>query len=435
MTHCKIYNIIQNTGTESQDNKGEKMNRKDTLTALKIARKIGVTVNLIAPHGEAKSSTVKQYAKQEGMNYTEFRTGQAADAGDLTGLPEFELISRLDKDGNAVLNKLGQPDQYKVTTFVLPAWFPREENTLVFFDEVNRGAKDILNGVFEAILDYSMKGILMPKGCQIVTAMNPPTEDYSGTLDFDDKAWLDRFLHVKFQPSDAEFLEYYRSLYPNSAFVEFYADQPGMLRAKTASFDVGSLVTPSPRSTETALKLEQLFDAGEMDEGIFNEMLYGTIGSTVAIAAVGFKKTHIKSIKGKELIEKYHQKKVRDLVLNAIGKGRTDMLGLALKEIDDEFKARKGLKDQEALNVIEIVRDLSKSAEHQQTLVTMIAMNQNCTSNCKGFETVDNGTGLAYSKDLIEIRRPVYEAKVKAQEEMEKAKSKGKNKESEEVPF
>lgn len=409
------------------------MNRKGTLVALEIARKLGVTVNLISPHGEAKSTTVKDYAKLQNMRYREFRTGQAADAGDLTGLPEFELIREESGQGEVV--------EYKVTSFVLPAWFPRKENTVVFFDEVNRGAKDILNGVFEAILDLSMKGVPMPKGCQMVTAMNPPTSDYSGTLDFDDKAWLDRFVHIKFQPSHSEFLEFYRGKYGNSSFVEFLADQDKMIRGPVEGYDIGSFVTPSPRSWETAMKLEALFDKGEVEEEVFNEFLFGTIGTTASLAALNFKKTHVKCIKGSDLIENYNVKKVRDAVLDSIKKGRTDMIGLAINEIGEEFKIRTGLKDQEALNVIELVRDLSKSSEHQQTLVTIITLNQNCTSNCKGFETVEDGTGLAYSKDLIEIRRPVYEAKVKAQEEMDKAKEKKAKKVSkekaseEEVPF
>lgn len=408
------------------------MNRHNTLETLRIARKINVTVNLIAPHGEAKSSTVKQYAKMEGMGYTEFRTGQAADAGDLTGLPEFEMISRLDKEGNKV-------GEYKVTSFVLPAWFPREENTVVFFDEVNRGAKDILNGIFEAILDLSMKNIPMPKGCQIVCAMNPPTSDYSGTLDFDDKAWLDRFVHIRFQPTHKEFMEFYRSKFGNSGFVEFLADQDGMIRAKTESFEVGSLVTPSPRSWETALKLEQMWDNGEItDEGVFNEILFGTIGSTATLAANTFKKTHIRSIKGKDLIESYHTAPVRESVLMAIKKGRTDMLGLALQEIDAEFKARKGLSEVEARNVIDLTKDLSKASEHQYTLFRMITQNHACTGNCAGFELSPEhtGAGLSYAKEILDLATKVNKVRNEANAEMEKVKTKKSKKvKAEEVPF
>jgi hypothetical protein len=401
------------------------MNRKDTLEALKIARKLGVTVNLISPHGEAKSTTVKDYAKLENMHYKEFRTGQAADAGDLTGLPEFELVKEVSGNGDLV--------EYKVTNFVLPGWFPRKENTVIFFDEVNRGAKDILNGVFEAILDFSMKGIPMPEGCQVVTAMNPPTADYTGTLDFDDKAWLDRFVHIKFQPSHAEFMDFYRKKYNNSSFVEFLADQSKMIRGEVESYDIGSFVTPSPRSWETALKLEEIYDKGQIEEAVFNEFLYGVIGTTVSLAALNFKKSHVKSIKGSDLIEKYNTKKVRESLLSAIEKGRNDMIGLAISEISDEFRTRTKLKKQEALNIIELARDLSKSAEHQQTLVMVIAQNQGCTSNCEGFETVENGKGLSYSKELLDIRRPVFEAKLKAQKEMEEAKK--SMVESEELSF
>jgi hypothetical protein len=122
------------------------------------------------------------------------------------------------------------------------------------------------------------------------------------------------------------------------------------------------MVTPSPRSWETALKLEELYDRGEVEEGVFNEFLFGTIGTIATQRATDFKKTHIKSIKGKDLLEMYQNAPVRDSVLTAIKKGRTDMLGLALSEIDAEFKARKSLTDQEARNVIDLTKDLSKSA-------------------------------------------------------------------------
>lgn len=405
------------------------MKIKDTIEALKVARKIGVTLNLIAEHGVGKSSVIKQYAKEMGMQYKEFRTGQAADAGDLTGLPEFAEITDIDENGKEFT--------YKVTNYVLPEWFPRKPNSLIFFDEANRGAKDILNGIFEVILDMSMKGIPLPKGCQVVSAMNPPTEDYSGTLDFDDKAWLDRFVHVKFAPDFAEFREYQNSKYQGSGFLEYLGEDNRMLQGTTEFFEVGSLVTPSRRSWETAFKMEQLFDNGEMSEGVFFELLMGTVGMEAANAALNYKKTQVKALKATEIIESYKKGDIRDRVAKAIEKDRTDLIGTALQDIDAEFAKRKSLSNVEANNLIDFAKDLSKAAEQQYTFLTLVIKHMNgCTGECEGFEVLEGGKGLGHSVEMVKVIEKTRVAREKAGQEMEKAKAKkAKAKETEEVPF
>lgn len=395
------------------------MNIKDSKKALKISRKLGVTANLIGPHGEGKSSVVKQYAKEEGMNYTEFRTGQAADQGDLTGLPEFELVSKLDKKGN--------PVEYKVTNFILPAWFPREEDTVVFFDEVNRGAKDILNGVFETILDLSMKGIPLPKGCQVVSAMNPPTADYSGTIDFDDKAFADRFLHIKFQPTFNEFYSYQNAKYANSGFLSFLQEDDKMIRSVGESYTL-DFVTPSPRSWETAFKLEQLYDKGEVERGLFREMMFGLVGATATDAALTYKETHVSSIKGKDVIEMYHVGDIRERVKKAVAKGRTDIIGNMLQEINEELGQRKGLKNQEGKNLLAICGDLKPEQTYTLCTIFTNTANHDCCGNVEGFEVTDEGGGLLGSDELVEIISKTTKAREKAHAEMEKAKAKKSSK-------
>lgn len=405
------------------------MNIRDTKEALRIARLLGVTLNIIGPHGEGKSSVVKQYAKENGMNYTEFRTGQAADQGDLTGLPQFKLMKSIDSDGSDL--------EYEYTDFVLPAWFPRKKNTVVFFDEVNRGAKDILNGVFETILDLSMKGIPLPEGCQVVSAMNPPTSDYSGTIDFDDKAFADRFLHIKFQPQFSEFYSYQNAKFAGSGFLAFLQEDDKMIRSVGESYTL-DFVTPSPRSWETAFKLEQMFDRGEVNRGLFREMMFGIVGATATDAALTYKETHVSSIKGKDVIEQYHSNEVKDRVKAAVKKGRTDIIGNMIQEINEELGQRKSLTNQEGKNLIAVCGDLNP--EQTYTLCTMFtnAQNHECCNNVEGFPVTEEGGGLLGSDELIEILAKTTKAREKAHKEMEKAKakkSKKKEETEEEVPF
>jgi hypothetical protein len=399
---------------------------KSTKLAIKFALKIGRTPNLIGLHGEGKSSVVKQLAKEMGYHYKEFRTGQAADAGDLTGLPEFYNVTDIDENGKEFT--------YKVTNFVLPDWFPRKPNTLVFFDEVNRGAKDILNGVFEAILDLSMKGIPMPKGCGIASAMNPPTENYSGTIDFDDAAFQDRFLHIKFQPRFEEFYGYQKGKFPNSGLLAYLQEDTKMLRDQSLeSFDL-NFVKPSPRSWESVFALEQMYDAGEMDRSLFMEMMMGMVGLEATTAGMTYKDTHVGSIKGKDIIESYHKEEVSSRVKAAVKKNRTDIIGNAIQEINELFKARgsKGLNKQEGLNVIAVCKDLSP--EQTYTLLTIVANNHECCNNVEGMEgTSDDDRGLLNNDDLVAVLDKTKAAREKAAKAQEKRASKAKKNETEEV--
>lgn len=406
------------------------MNIEQSKKAIKFALKIGRTPNLIGLHGEGKSSVVKQLAKEMGMHYKEFRTGQAADAGDLTGLPEFMDVTDIDENGKEYT--------YKVTNFVLPDWFPRKPNTLVFFDEVNRGAKDILNGVFEAILDLSMKGIKMPKGCGLVSAMNPPTGNYSGTIDFDDAAFQDRFVHIKFQPAFQEFYSYQNAKYPGSGFLAFLQEDEKMLRDQNLEgFDL-SFVKPSPRSWESVFALEQMYDNKEMDRSLFMEMTMGIVGLEATTAGMTYKDTHVGSIKGKDIIENYHTGEVRARLLAAVKKNRTDIVGNAIQEIDELFKERgsKGLNKQEGLNVIAVSKDVIP--EQTYTLLTIVAQNHDCCSNVEGMEgTCDDDRGLLNNDELIAVLDKTKAAREKAAKAAEKNKAKKSKKEveTEEIPF
>jgi hypothetical protein len=275
-----------------------------------------------------------------------------------------------------------------------------------------------------------MKNIAMPNGCQIVAAMNPPTGDYSGTIDFDDKAFQDRFVHVKFQPSFNEFYEYQNSKYTGSGFLAYLQEDDKMLRHKGESFDIADFVVPSPRSWETAFKLEQIYDSGEVERGLFQELMFGIVGREATLAGMAYKDTHVAALKGKDLIEKYHLGDTRAKLLKAKEKNRSDMIGTAIQQIDEEFEKRDSLTDQEARNIITLTADLP--AEAQYTLLIVVTKRNKCTWNCGGFETIDGGTGLGHSKELVAIMQKTLKARDEAEKEMAVAKEK-KNKSNKKV--
>lgn len=301
------------------------------------------------------------------------------------------------------------------THFVLPDWFPREENTVVFFDEINRGAKDILNGAFEAVYDLSMKGIKMPANCHIVSACNPPTDDYSGTIDFNDSAFQDRFIHIKFQPTEQEFYSYMQGKFPNSAALAFVQEYVKCLEdASLQSFQL-DFVKPSRRSWEAVMKLEEIYDRNELDDNVFHEMVMGIVGLHATPAFMTYKKTHVGSIKADVAINDY--KKVKAVVIKTKEKGRSDILGNLITQIGEELVARKSLTLKQANNLIELVADLSP--EQAYTLCTLFtSIGHDTCSNVEGMPE-----GLLNDDGLVEVMMKTQNLREKAGAELEAVKA------------
>lgn len=400
------------------------MNITDLKIALPIVAKLKRTVMLHGEHGVGKSQVIRQIFEGLGYKVADVRLGQMADAGDLIGLPQFMK----DASGQDYLQ------------YVFPDFFPRQEKTVIFFDELNRAPKDILQGVFEMVLDYSLKGVKLPNDTVIVCAVNPATDDYA-VLDFSDKAFQDRFVHVKFAPTDAEFFSYMRTKFPNSGLLSYTQEDPKMLRDGSNQAFGLDFVKPSRRSWEVAFRLEELYNAGTVNKDIFRELLMGIVGLEATTAGFAYLQTFVGSIKGKDLIENYHTEETRSRLLNAVKKNRTDIVGNALQEINEEFIARKesGLTNQEGNNIISLARDLSP--EQAYTLFTLITGNSDCSSKVEGFAVTEEGSGLLGSDELVELLMKTKTAREKAGKAAEAAKEKKKKKAekegkvTEEVPF
>src|SRR5690606_4467190 len=162
------------------------------------------------------------------------------DVGDLLGLADFER----DRDGNSVATKFMRPD-----------WFPTNPDSkgIIFLDEVNRARRDVLQAVFQLVLDKRLHRYVLPKGWQVIAAMNPNTGDYIVT-DISDKAFMDRFCHINLAPSKQEFCKYARDRKFDDKWLQFLQEQPEMLQGELEAFDLSD-IKPSRRSWEAIDRL------------------------------------------------------------------------------------------------------------------------------------------------------------------------------------
>jgi MoxR-like ATPase len=150
-----------------------------------ISSNVTSSIMLHANHGVGKSSCVKQVAKQLGIEFFDIRLSQC-DVGDIKGLPY--------RDGETM-------------KFAKPEWWPRNKDSkgILFFDELNRASKDVLQAVFEICLDRTLDGDKLPDGWKIVSAVNSHS-DYD-VLELD-PALQDRWFHIEFSPTAKEWLDW-----------------------------------------------------------------------------------------------------------------------------------------------------------------------------------------------------------------------------------
>lgn len=377
----------------------------------------GLVPNIIGKHGIGKSSVIAQYAKENGYSFHPFFLGQMSDTGDLLGLPEFDR----DKNGKAIS-----------TNFIHPAKLPKKPKSILFFDELNRASKDLLQAIFQLALEGTIHDYTLPEDSAIIMAMNPATDDYS-VLDFADKAFADRFVHINLDPTHEEFHNYMTGRYGNSSISDFLRQQTKLLEEtdlKAVSLD---FVKPSRRSWDRLQKLELT----GMPENLFREAGMGIVGTAAMIAYSSWKENQIKVVDGKEIIDSYA--KVRERYLGYFKNPKTgeslevprmDIVSTVCSNFSEELSSRLkngGLKDENAKNVAAFLIDTPIENAYA-VLLPFREMTEFSTDMALKAHVLEN------QELVMRIReaKKAKEAYLSAKEEREKKKN---NKEKNEVPF
>lgn len=347
------------------------MNIKTLKESLPYLFEANVSAMVVGHHGVGKSQAVKQYADEKGFEFVDLRLG-TQDVGDLLGLAEFEKDP---KTGQSVATKFMRPD-----------WFPTDPNSkgIIFLDEINRGRRDVLQAVFQLCLDKRLHRYTLPKGWHVVAAMNPNTEDYIVT-DLSDKAFLDRFCHIKLAPSKQEFFDYAKTRKFEPQLIQFLQDQPGLLQNELEAFELS--VTPSRRSWEAVDRLMKI----KTPVNLLRELVAGLVGTTASTAFIKSLSDSDKPINGKDILDTYDKvaPRIKKYSDSKTG-GRQDMLKFtcdSLLETIQEMK-KKPTKDQ-STNIVEFLKVIPKD------LAFDLCRNLYLEDNAR--EIIDN------SEDLLKI--------------------------------
>lgn len=305
--------------------------------ALPFLFKAGVVPHIIGHHGIGKSQTIKQFADDNGYNFIDLRLGQMADAGDILGLANF------------VKDESGE----ERTRFALPSFFPTKGKGILFLDEMNRATKDILQAVFQLVLDKRINEYKLPDGWHVVTASNPNTDDYSVTS-FEDAAFLDRFCHIKLTPTVKEWVKWAKDSSVNGDVVAFIEEFPKLLETEQQDFPLPA--KPSRRSYAALSRVMQL----EPPVAVVKGVAYGLIGIEAGTAFFKFiKEGKNVELSAEQVVNNMQDQEVKDK-LKAVTE-RHDVLNKLGDELVALFeKKTEAFSRQQELNFIEFCKSIPK---------------------------------------------------------------------------
>lgn len=267
---------------------------------VQLCRKANITPFIWGHRGMGKSSLVHQVAVENGWGFIDMRCSQL-EASDVRGLPnpgedgrthylppadmpvgdltldEIEKeLGKLPKDGDIEAER-----KYYMK---LQETQRRFQRGILFIDEVNRAQDDVLQAVFQLVLDRRVGQYVLPPGWCVVAAGNF-MEGYM-VSGFNDPAFLDRFCHVTLSGGETtleEWVNYMSQVHEGSAsdVIEFASQNMKHLDGDVAG-ELGFTVQPSRRSWEAVVRVQQAMKKGEFNETAYTETLAGLVGRELA---------------------------------------------------------------------------------------------------------------------------------------------------------
>ncbi len=281
------------------------MNTAHLKEVLKKCFETDVTPLIWGCHGIGKSQIVGALAGELRLDFVDLRLGQM-EVGDLIGLPS--------KEGDR-------------TVWLKPSWFPKEGSRgVLFLDELNRARLDVLQAIFQLVLEKRIHTHLLPCGWKIVCASNPSGGDYF--VNELDPALLDRFLHIQFRPETAEWLGWGKDTGRIREEVSgLIARYPHLLG--NSGEEIPLSILPSPRSWEM---LSRMLEG--LREELWFECAMGLVGREAAVAFLESLKRDIETpVKADEILANYSKVRPRVRKYSAGKKARLDLLRITGDEL------------------------------------------------------------------------------------------------------
>lgn len=298
------------------------MTIKDFVNVLPYYFTNKITPFLWGKHGIGKSQCIKQFAESIGFTFIDIRLGQF-EVGDLLGIP-------------AINNG--------ITEYAMPKWLQMalKGNCIILWDEINRAKIDVIQAVFQAVLDRQMHLFKFPDTTYQICASNPNIDEYVVT-DIADAAFMSRFGHVTLIPSAKDWISYAEDKNFHASVIDVVKSDPAMFGEHECETPVE--LKPNPRSWEFVSKFAKFLDKETLEDfngkkltqlamSDFQEIAKGLLGVKACAAYFEILNAVDKPVSAKDILTKYP--KVKEKILYYTGKGdnakvRQDLLKVSLE--------------------------------------------------------------------------------------------------------
>lgn len=292
------------------------------------------------PHGVGKTDIVHELGEMLKMEVIDIRLGQQTE-GDLTGLP-FKHVSDL----------LGEVTRYAPAEFIRIAC---TRAVIIFFDEMNRAIKEVLQGVFQIVQDGKFQGHEFHQDTLVICAINNGSQYQVTKMD---PALKDRFWICDIRPTFDDWALWARSPKGNlhHTIIDFHIANRGK---SSVYFEVekemdAEAITPSRRSWEKYGRVGQPYfeildaeghesPAGQAALEILKILAEGFVGSETSRAFVGFLKSQV-VLTVEDILD--HWDTVGLKKVNRMGETRW----IKVKDMLTEFCTKNKLTDKQAKN-------------------------------------------------------------------------------------
>lgn len=157
---------------------------------------------------------------------------------------------------------------------------------ILFLDEINRSEDDVLQAVFQLVLDRKVGEYELPDGWSVHCAGNY-AEGYN-TNNFQDPAFLDRFCHLQVstgQKYTESWIDWMTSTHPGmDKIIQYISSNDENLIGQVVQANLGFSIQPSPRSWAMVARVLEACDRETFPEKAREEVIAGLIGSSHAPA-------------------------------------------------------------------------------------------------------------------------------------------------------
>lgn len=321
--------------------------------ALKICRAARITPFIWGHRGMGKSSSVLQYCAEDNMGFIDLRCSQL-EASDIRGLPDridgrTAYLPPIDMPigdlTNAEISKqLGNaPDPNDIEAvrlydIKLKAMQPRFQHGILFIDEVNRAQDDVLQAIFQLVLDRSIGTYVLPPGWSVVAAGNY-MEGYTVSGFTSDPAFVNRFCHLILSGGEStveEWVDYMANVHgPFASDVIEFASQNVKHLDGEISGELGFSIQPSRRSWEMVVKVQQAFSTHTFSELAKTEVIAGLVGRELGLSFLRYSCP----VKPRDIINKgvkYYQDLLPTLHRNQLTGLMWGLVSYCKSRIDDD---------------------------------------------------------------------------------------------------